>query len=149
MFGWLFHPQFIHDLHFCLSIKVIERVKLMGPTWGPPGSCRPQWAHVGPINCLGIFQILQRNTVGLHFQNCTWQMNLNILAGSFQQKHEYFHKNMICSKCDKYCMLWALQQPWCGLSVALLNIFSDLRTSYYTKNYVYDNCCKMKKLIDM
>ena len=30
--------------------------KFMGPTWGPPGSCRPQphvgprWAHVGPTD---------------------------------------------------------------------------------------------------
>ena len=24
--------------------------KFMGPTWGPPGSCRPQMGHVGPTN---------------------------------------------------------------------------------------------------
>ena len=33
------------------SLPIISQIaKFMGPTWGPPGSCWPQMAHVDPMN---------------------------------------------------------------------------------------------------
>ena len=49
-----------HDCprYFCATITHIA--KFMGPTWGPPGSCRPQ---MGPI--LAPWTVLSGNTLGL------------------------------------------------------------------------------------
>ena len=41
MFDWPFQPLQCYEI-----CKISQRARYMGPTWGPPGSCRPQ---MGPM----------------------------------------------------------------------------------------------------
>ena len=43
---WLFHPFDLHLYRITSILASIQIAKFMGPTWGPPGSCRPQ---MGPM----------------------------------------------------------------------------------------------------
>ena len=52
--------------------------KFMGPTWGPPGSCRP---HLGPMN-LAIREITEKNSntflcflIMIHYTKCCKNIN--------------------------------------------------------------------------
>ena len=44
------HPDVANNILLCIclwrSVKSSQIARIMGPTWGPPGSCRPQ---VGPM----------------------------------------------------------------------------------------------------
>ena len=54
--------------------QISQIARFMGPTWGPPGSCRPHVGpHVGPMNlairnCLHIHPLLPVHPRGLFYQ---------------------------------------------------------------------------------
>ena len=51
------------SLLVCILIQP-QKARFMGPTWGPPGSCRP---HVGPMN-LAIGEVINSNGIGINLQ---------------------------------------------------------------------------------
>ena len=53
--AWTVDKVITHMSRFCEKQSIsfpapTQIARFMGPTWGPPGSCRPRWAHVGPKN---------------------------------------------------------------------------------------------------
>ena len=54
-----------------LNIVLCSQIaRIMGPTWGPPGSC---WPHVGPMN-LAICVVLCYNSTWLYWWQCGWTL---------------------------------------------------------------------------
>ena len=54
-----------YSWHHCQIWRGSQIAKFMGPTWGPPGSCRPpDGPHVGPMN-LAIRGVLRAGQPGI------------------------------------------------------------------------------------
>ena len=85
------------DPHFCNKCSQI--VKFMGPTWGPPGSCRPQ---MGPM--LPHFALLWGFTSG--GQLCGWDNTVNVakISGCNQSTEMW---ETVCNHSSQIrCPLW-------------------------------------------
>ena len=86
IFGWLFRcmPDNRHGFQLnqapCIVIQstVSHIAKFMGPTWGSPGSCRPQMSPMlAPWTLLlGVLQIMRKRVCGtLCVGNIPWSLN--------------------------------------------------------------------------
>ena len=101
-----FHSNLSESLHWLWGSHTLI-AKFMGPTWGPPGSCRP---HVGPMNFAiwdAIASVPVKQSWGI------WVNKLHESNNNDSNNNKMMHTETLCINHGTYCTLQRWHYPYC------------------------------------
>ena len=81
------HLRWKTDSNVCIKVIITQIAKFMGPTWGPPGTCRPQ---MGPM--LAPWTLLSGKALWVRYNPLASSLNaLDLALGYSDWKHVTYH----------------------------------------------------------